>query len=160
MRRVFLALVIVTAAITIFPSSLGILAGKEFGGRERFYVGASVALGDGAGLGVDVYYPISSFESAAEEISEAKLIEIDPGLFLALRFESLKIYAFAGPVVIFNLESYQYSTLPFDTLRGKVGFKLKMGAFSIFAEGITLFTYSPFATSGVYGVQGGVALGF
>jgi hypothetical protein len=161
MKRFIPLLLVIVLSITALSTSLGVLAGKELGGRERLYVGASLMLGDVFGLGLDVYYPISSFETAGEELSRAQLIEADPGLFLSLSMDNVKLYGFVGPMVIFDLQTYDYQMLPLSTLRGKAGIKIKLGGLSLFAEGLTSFTYSPeFATSGIYAVHGGISLGF
>ena len=159
MRWILLTALLVSTLLV--ASSVGILAGKEMGGRERMYVGVSAMLGDSFGLGVDVYKTVASFESIGEELSEIDLIEVDPGIFLALRLEDLKIYAFVSPMVILNTSDFSYSLYPIDTLRAKIGAKFKVGTFSIFVEGLTSFIYKPsFATSGIYSFQGGLAVGF
>ncbi len=160
MKKLLVLLSVVFIAAMAMSMTLGVLAGKEFGGRERMYVGAQATLGETLGIGLDVYYPISSFEKVAEEISSAQIIEIDPGLFLALRLSSMKVYAFVSPMIIMNIQTMDYQVLPMNTLRGKLGVRFKLGALSAFVEGITAFQYSPFATSGVYGAQGGISLGF
>ena len=160
MRKLLVFLAVISIAAVAMSATLGVMAGKEFGGRERMYLGVQATLGETLGLGIDAYYPISSFESAVEEISSAQIIEIDPGLFLALKFSDTKLYAFVSPMVIMNIQTMDYQIVPMSTLRGKLGVRFKLGAFSAFLEGITAFQYSPFATSGVYGAQGGISLGF
>ena len=160
MKRFMVLLVVASIAAVAMSATLGVMAGKELGGRGRMYVGAQATLGEALGLGVDVYYPISSFESAEEELSNVQIVEVDPGLFLSLKFSDTKIYAFVSPMVIMNIKTMDYQIVPMNTLRGKLGVRFKLGAFSAFVEGITAFRYSPFATSGAYGAQGGISLGF
>ncbi len=160
MRKLLVVSVVVLITAVAMSATLGVMAGKEFGGRDRYYLGAQATLGGALGLGIDVYYPISSFESAAEELSNAQIVEVDPGLFLSLKFSDTKIYAFVSPMIALNIQTMEYQMKPIDTLRGKLGVRFKAGIFSIFIEGITAFQYSPFATSGIYGAQGGISLGF
>ena len=158
MKRSLVLLVLLSATIAVFGLSIGVLAGKEMGGLNRYYVGASLNTGGLIGLGLDAYYVVSSFENAGEELQNASVFELDPLLLLNLELGVVELYAGAGPMVIFNVETMNFELYSTALLRFKVGAGINIGIIRIFLDGLTSFSYSPFATTGIYSVQLGVGL--
>ncbi|MCD6449975.1 MAG: hypothetical protein J7L34_05665 [Thermotogaceae bacterium] len=159
MRRFLVFLFVLSLASVFLATSLGVFGGKEIGGRERFYLGAIFKTDDLIGIGLDAIYPVESFSSAANELSGANSLELDPYLYLNLDL-GLKVYAGVGAIVLIDLNTFNFTLYSTEVLRGKVGASIKLGSLSVFAEGIAAFTYSPFATTGIYGAQAGICLNF
>ena len=159
MKRWFFVAVMLTALLS-FPSSLGILAGSEFGGRGRIYLGAKAELGDEVRIGVDAYLPIESFTTAGEELTSAQQLEIDPLILVSLPLGKFRLYAGAGPILILDISNMEFGLYSYTTLRGKLGAAMKLSKISVFLEAISTFSYSPFMIGNVLGAQAGISIGF
>ncbi len=160
MKR-FILICFMLVGVMGLSSSLGILAGQELGGRNRFFIGLKADVGDTLRFGVDMLYPVSSISSVAEEISEIQTLEVDLLVLLSINISDFRVYAGGGPIMILDLETFTTNFYSLDTFRMKVGGSYKLGDFSVFIETSTLFTYQPtFMLGNVYAVQGGIALGF
>jgi len=159
MKRFFVVLLVLSLASVFLATSLRVFAGKEIGGRERYYLGASLKTDDLVGLGIDVMHPTEAFSTATEELSKADTLELDPYLYLNFG-QDTKLYAGVGAIVVVDLKTYDFSLFSKDILRGKIGISTSLGIINLFAEGIGAFSYNPFATTGIYGVQAGIGLNF
>ena len=159
MKRFFVVLLVLSLASVFLATTLGVFAGKEIGGRERFYLGATFKTDDLLGLGIDVMHPVKDFSTATEELSDVDVLELNPLLYLNFG-QDTKIYIGVGPIIIMDIETYDFSLYSKDILRGKAGISMNLGMITLFAEGVTAFSYSPFATTGIYGIQGGIGLNF
>lgn len=160
MKKLCLFVLILVFSSILFATSLGVFAGKEISGRERIYLGAKLSTGGFLGIGLDLIYPIESFESATEELSNAKFFELDPYLLLNLDIGGMVLYAGIGTMATIDTNTFDFLLYSSELLRGKVGISTSFKGLGFFAEIISAFTYSPFGTTGIYGVQGGVSLNF
>ena len=160
MRKALVAISTLVLVVGVFGLSLGIVAGKEFGGSQRLYVGATLNSGGIIGVGLDAYYLVTSFESLGEELQNISFLELDPLLLVNLNLGGISLYAGAGPIVLFNVTSFDFSLFSTTVLRVKAGVKLSLGAVSLILEGLTAASYNPIMTTGIYSLQAGVALGY
>jgi len=159
MKRFLVVLLVLSFASIFLATTLGVFAGKEIGGRERFYLGATFKTDDILGIGLDMIYPIASFSTATDELSNANSLELDPYLYLNLDL-GIKVYAGVGAIVLVDLSTFDFTLYSTKVLRGKLGTSINLKGINLFAEGTAAFTYSPFATTGIYGAQAGISLNF
>ena len=159
MKKSFLIISILLLSSVFFAASLGVFGGKEISGRERFYLGASLKGDSIVGLGVDILVPIDSSE-VTEGISNVNFLELDPYLYLNIDIGNILLYTGIGPISVVDISNFNFTLYSNMTLRGKIGVSINMKSVGLFLETITAFTYSPLATTGIYGIQGGIKLNF
>lgn len=160
MRKYCIFILILLLSTMFFATSLGVLVGKETSGRERIYLGAKLNTGGVLAIGLDIIYPIESLESATEELSNAKFFELDPYLLLNLDIGNMLLYAGVGTIAVIDTTTFDFLLYSSKLLRGKVGLSTGSKGLGLFIEIISAFVYSPFATTGIYGIQGGFSLNF
>ncbi len=159
MRKILVMSSMVFVIAGVFGLSIGALVGKEFGGSNRLYVGATLNSGGLVAVGLDAYYSVTSFETVGEELQNIQILELDPMLLLNFDLEGASIYAGAGPIIMFDVDNFQFELFSMYIVKAKVGASISLGAVSLFVEGSTLGSYNPIMTTGIYSLQLGVALG-
>jgi hypothetical protein len=158
-KKILLILVVILAFSSVFAAQISLVGGMELSGKSRNFVGLKVSfLDDLLGLSIDVYSPVSSFESSADELQNVELIEIDPYILLNLKLDSLKMYAGVAPIIIADIKTYDVGLFSTSLFHAKVGLSYGKGiVFSV--DGITTLS-TQFKSTGIYSVSAGIGLGF
>lgn len=159
MKRL-LVLVGVLVAVIGMSFELSVLGGMELGGRNRPFIGARVGtLSGGISLMLEGYYPISNFEEIENiNIGEIRFIEFDPYLYLALPLFTNLIYVGIAPIIIVDLDNFDFSLYSMELFHVKAGLRFGQGIV-FFIEGMTTMTTS-FQSLGIYAVSAGIGIGF
>lgn len=147
----WLIFVLVLSFSSIFlATSLSFFAGKDQNFYDSFYLGVSLKTVGLMGLGVDLIYPISSYEN---------YLEIDPYFYLNINIGKISLYSGIGGFALLNLSISDFEDTT-GVYRGKIGVSFNMQNIDLFLETITIFFYPPFNTSSYYGLHGGLSLNF
>ncbi len=159
MRKVVFLISVILIFTMAFSAGISVLGGMELSGKSRQFVGARLTfLNSFLGLDVDVYTPVSSFGSSAEELQNVKFVEIDPYLLLNLPLGDFKVYAGAAPIIIADIENVDFKLFSMNVFHAKAGLTYGKGI-TFFVDGITTFT-TKFESTGIYSVSAGIGLGF
>ncbi|ABR31347.1 hypothetical protein SU69_07630 [Thermosipho melanesiensis] len=144
-----------------FSMFLGANIGKELGGKNRYVLGTEIgSYSSIIALSLNLYYPMSGTDLDLENtnFSNIKLVEIDPYLSLNLKISSSAIYVGVAPILIADLETFEFGLYSRDIFHGKIG--LKTGApITISLEAITTFNLE-FLSTDIYTINLGIGLTF
>jgi hypothetical protein len=161
---VFFVLLLISHA---FSLSFHGLAGSEFGGLNRQFIGAGVGLGNGLlRLEVNAFLPVSSLSDVPDlDWKEISVLEIDPMLLLNIRLaKGLAIYLGGGPIILADIKAPAFIIYSDRIFHVKGGASLMLGSIRIFAEAMTSIGLigGPigFGWSGIYSIHVGAGLVF
>lgn len=158
MKKFFVIFFVLIFFVVSFSLNVGVLGGLELGGRERVYLGGrATILGFPLGISGDIYLPMDSFDSASDELSEVRFLEVDPYLLLSFRLGNTYIYGGGAPILIFDIDQTGFS---FYDNWAKLKAGIQFGQFLIFfVEGTSSINFD-FELSGIYSVHAGIGIGF
>ncbi len=159
MKKLLLTSVFLLLFLMAFSAELSLIGGMELSGKTRQFVGARLAFLDGfIGLSLEVYSPVSSFESSTQDLQNVKFVEIDPYLLLNLGMGEIKLYAGVAPIFITNVQTMEFGLFSTSLFHAKLGLRYGKGI-SFFVDGMTTFT-TKFESTGIYSVAAGIGLNF
>lgn len=162
MRRIIVvvALVVLVVSATSFAAEIGILAGKEMNGRQRYLAGFDFRTTVGFwGLDIQAFAPLGA-ELDFSKLGEVNVAQISPFLQITLPLGGIGIYAGAAPIIVVDLNTWDFGLFSTKAVYVKGGIETTSGNIMVFAEAMSVLDYMALKINGIYSVHAGIGLRF
>ncbi len=162
MRRIIVvvALVVLVVSATSFAAELGIFAGKEMNGRQRYLAGFDFRTTSGLwGIDIQAFAPLGA-ELDFSKLGELNVAQISPFLQFNLPLGGIGLYVGAAPIIVVNLNTWDFGLFSTRAVYVKGGIETTSGDIMVFAEAMSVLDYTVFKINGIYSAHLGIGLRF